>query len=473
MMLSGLLLLPLAGLLATMLASRRQTWQAGIVLAMSLFSLALALGLFLQGETVSLMVGGWALPYGIRLRADLLSRIMLVLTGMIFSLASLYHLGQTRAEAPSTRNPVYHFSFPLLLLALNGIFITGDFFNFYVFFELVAVSSYLLVSLGKHAPLEAAWKYSAQSVLGSICLLIGVVSLYGESGALEMLEVGSRLAEPARWAAPFFLTAFLLKGAIFPFHFWQPDAHAAASTTGSVLLAGLLIKVGLYGILRSWPLLMGGSLLEIFLVLGAASILFGAVAAWKQSDAKRMLGFSSISQLGFVLLGIGWGTVGALGAAILYLISHSLGKALLFLATGILSDRAGATGFGALGGKGSGMPLLAGAYLIGGLSLVGLPPTLGFLAKVGLLSQGVAAEEWSWVALAGLGSLMTAGYVLKGFQRLFWEAGSSREAGENPARAPVLALTAVGLATALVLAGLLGGAGLWETCLLAAAELRP
>jgi multicomponent Na+:H+ antiporter subunit D len=468
MLLPWLLLTPLAGLLATLLAMSRSTWQAWIILVMSLLSLGASLGLCMGGETVTIAAGGWPVPLGIALRADMLSRIMLVLTGTIFSVAAVYHLGQSLRGAAPTRNPVYPLSFPLLLLALNGIFITGDFFNFYVFFELVAVSSYLLVSLGKHAPLEAAWKYSAQSVLGSICLLIGVVSLYGKTGALEMIEVSSRLGEPAYWSAPFFLVAFLLKGAIFPFHFWQPDAHAAATTTGSVLLAGLLIKVGIYGLLRFWPLLMGGELLDLFLVLGAASILFGAVAAWSQPDAKRMLGFSSISQLGFVLLGLGWGTVGALAAAILYLISHSLAKALLFMATGALADRVGSTRFAELAGTGRGTPVLSAAYLIGGMSLVGLPPTLGFFAKIGLLGEGVAAQEWSWVALAGIGSLMTAGYVLKAFQRLFWEEG-----GKLAERPSPLMLTAVILGMTLVLLGFFVGEGLWGICLSAATELWP
>lgn len=468
MMLSGLLLTPLGGLLATLLARGRSVWQAWGILSMSLLSLALAVGLFARGETVTVAVGGWPAPFGIPLRADMLSRIMLVLSGTLFSLASLYHLGQARRADAPTCNPIYALSFPLLLLALNGLFLTGDFFNFYVCFELLAVSSYLMVSMGRHAPLEAAWKYSAQSVLGSIFLLIGVVSLYGETGALSMAEVAQRLAEPARWSAPFFLIAFLLKGAIFPFHFWQPDAHAAATTTGSVLLAGLLIKVGMYGLLRLWPLLMGDALAGVFLVLGAASILFGALAAWKQADAKRMLGFSSISQLGFVLLALGWGTVGALAAGILYLVSHSLSKALLFMATGALSDGAGSTRFASLAGTGRKQPGLAAAYLAGGLSLVGLPPTLGFFAKIGLLSEGVSTGSWGWVAIAALGSLMTAGYVLKAFQRLFWEAGQA----PIPPPAPLIR-SSVLLGALLVVLGVLAGEALWAACLAAARELRP
>lgn len=467
LILPGLLMTPIAGLFAALLARRHPLAQACSVLVMSAVDLALGLALMRHGETLTTFVGGWAPPTGIVLRADSLSRLMLLLTGVLFSAASLVHLSQTREGARPTNNPIYHASFPLLLLGLNGVFATGDFFNFYVSFELVAVSSYLLVSLGKHAPLEAAWKYSAQSVLGSILLLVGVVSLYGETGVLEMAEVARRLSQPAHWAAPFLLIAFLLKGAIFPFHFWQPDAHAAATTTGSVLLAGLLIKVGLYGLLRFWPLVMGETMLGVFLVLGTLSVLFGATAAWRQRDAKRMLGFSSISQLGFVLLGLGWGTTGALAAGIMVMVSHSLGKALLFLTTGALTDRLGDTRFSVLSGCGRSQPVLAAATLLGSLSLVGLPPTVGFMAKVGLLREGTLAASWGWVALAALGSLMTAGYTLKAYQIMYWEPA----AGPTLRVSPLVLAAVIGVAL-LVVGGLAGSERLWEACLASAGELR-
>lgn len=467
MILPWLIIVPLAGILGVLFAARSALWQAIVILATSLVSLGLSIGLFTVDGPILYAVGGWEFPIGILLRIDGLSRLMLLLTGVLFSLAGLYHLGQTRQGIAPTDNPIYHLSYPLILLALNGLFMTGDFFNFYVFFELVAVSSYLLVSLGNRMPLEAAWKYSAQSVVGSIFLLVGVVSLYGETGALEMTEVSRRLTSPAMWAAPFFLIAFFLKGAIFPFHFWQPDAYAAATPTGSVVLAGLLTKVGLYGLLRFWPLLMGEAMLETFVVIGAVSILFGATAAWRQSDAKRMLGFSSISQLGFVLMGMGWGTVGALGAAIFYLISHSLSKALLFMATGLVAQRSRTTRFSELTGKGGGLPWVGAAYLIGGLSLVGFPPTLGFMAKIRIINEGIGAMAWGWVAIAAIGSLLTAGYIIRSFQRIFWEVGSPAE------RPAFLVMGATMLTMSLVVLGLFGSEGLWNACLASARELRP
>jgi multicomponent Na+:H+ antiporter subunit D len=433
LVLTMLIVVPAVGALGAMLAWRRPVVQAALALAMSGVSLALSAWLLANSAaTPTLAVGGWLPPVGIGFRADGLSRLMLALTGTIFTAATAYHLGQTMKGALGTQSPAANLAWPMLLLSLNGLFLTADFFNFYVFFELLAVSSYLLVSQGKHHPLEAAWKYSAQSVLGSLSLLVGIVLLYGATGSLAMADVAQRLDGPVWWLAPFFLIAFFLKGALFPFHFWQPDAHAAASTAGSMVLAGLLIKVGLYSFLRFWPPLMGPQGQAVFLAVGTLSIGFGAVAAWRQTDAKRLLGFSSVSQLGFVLIGLGFGTAAAVAAAIFYMINHSLTKALLFVTTGALSDRAGTTAFAGLQGSGGDRPGLNAAYLLGVASLVGLPPTVGFIGKLGLLGAGVRAGEWAWVAVMGMGSLLTLGYGLRAYQLLFWAPKGPRKGPEGP-----------------------------------------
>lgn len=464
LVLPWLLVVPVAGLVAIAALRAHPAIQAWITVVMSALCLTLSVALW-GAPDQPYMAGGHALPYGIPLRADGLSRVMLSLSGLVFTIASLYHLGQTRQGAKTTANPYYHLTFPMLLLGLNGAFLAADCFNFYVFFELVAVSSYLLVSLGKHLPLEAAWKYSIQSVAGSICLLIGVALLYGETGALAMSEVAARLTGPAYWVMPFFLVAFLLKGAIFPFHFWQPDAHAAATTAGSTLLAGLLIKLGMYGVLRFWPLLMGAAPRDLLVWLGAASIGFGAWAAFRQADAKRLLGFSSVSQLGFVLLAFGLGDA---GAALFFLVSHSLAKAALFLATGAITDRAGTTRLAELEGAGTGLPWASAAYMVGMVSLVGLPPTAGFLAKLGVVQAGAATAAWGWVAIAAVGSLMTLGYLGPAYQRLFW--GEPRPL---PGRAHRPGLAATVTTACLVLALGLAGGPLWAACQASAAGGSP
>ncbi|MBO9540186.1 hypothetical protein J7643_06300 [bacterium] len=469
MSIAFLLLVPMAGFVAVLAARRAPRVQAGVILAMALLSCALSVALIGAGPTtLGYAPGGWGAPFGIELRADRLSRLMLVLTGLLFVAGGACHLGQTWQGMTPTERPVYHLAFPLLLFALNCLFLTADFFNFYVCFELVAVSSYLLVAMGKHAPFEAAWKYSAQSVLGSLCLLTAICLLYSWTGALAMADVAARLVEPARWVAPLLLVAFLLKGAIFPFHFWQPDAHAAATTPGSLLLAGLLIKVGLYGLLRFWPLLLGSSLEQAFLIIGAASILFGAIAAWRQADAKRLLGFSSVSQLGFVLVGLGLGSPGAVAAAIFFLAAHSLAKALLFLSTGSIADRMGQTALVELAGGGRGQRLANMGYLLGALSLAGLPLTAGFVAKLGLLTEGARLGQWLWVGLVALASVMTLGYVLRAYQTLFWGAHppSPLPGKANPGSSGAIAL----LSLVVLLIGV-APAPLWGWCLASAEEL--
>lgn len=469
MMLAWLLVIPLFCFVAVLAARRSPRAQAFVILLMAIASLGVSVALLAGGGApVTYAPGGWGEPLGILLRADHLSRLMLVLTGGLYVAGAACHLGQTWQGLPPTERPVYHLAFPLLLLALNGLFMTADFFNFYVCFELVAVASYLLVAMGKQAPFEAAWKYSAQSVLGSICLLTAICLLYSWTGALAMTEVALRLEQPARWVAPLILVAFLLKGAIFPFHFWQPDAHAAATTPGSVLLAGLLIKVGLYGLLRFWPLLLGSSLLKAFIVVGAASILFGAIAAWRQEDAKRVLGFSSVSQLGFVLLGLGLGSPGAVAAGIFFLVGHSLAKALLFLATGSVSDRAGQTTLAGLAGKGRMLPLASAAYLIGALSLVGMPLTAGFVGKLGLVFEGVRLGQWPWVGLVALASVMTLGYSLRAYQCIFWAPAhpGTLHGRANPGASVALAA----LAIAVLLLGVVP-TPLWHWSLASAEEL--
>ncbi len=451
---------PLVGILLLLWLRKRPVQRVWSVFAICFLNLGFAVHLaFTSDQTFFYQVGGWEAPFGIALHVDALTRLMLLLTGVIFFVSSLYLIDQEGVGGKKPGGTVYHLSFVILLLAVNGLFMTGDFFNFFVFFELMAVSSYMLVSMGKRAPLEATWKYAVQSMLASAALLVGVSLLYGAAGSLNMAEVAGRLTEPAAWLAPFFLFAFLLKGSVFPFHFWQSDAHAAATTAGSVILAGVLINVGVYGLVRFWPLLMVEELRWILIWIGSGSILFGAMAAWQEKDIKRVLGFSSTSQLGFVLLGLGWGGIQAVTASLFFMVGHGLAKATLFLATGILTDAAGTTRIASILGLGCRLPWLKAAYFLGFISLVGLPPAVGFLGKLGVFSAGVQAKDWFWLSMAALGSLLTLAYGGRIFQNLFWVQGDRAGTAQKPG---VFAWTAVlGLAAVLVWAGLLGQP-LWE-----------
>lgn len=415
-----LLALPLAGLAAMLLAWGRPRTTAWIALLTSLAVLGVSLALVAAPAVPVHRPGGWPWPFGITLAPGRAGLLLATLAGLLFVCATAYHLGQLFVHKPRPLNPAYPLVFPILLLALLGLFTTGDLFNFYVFFELMAVGSYMLVALGKHEPIEAAWKYSAQSVVGSVSLLVGIGLVYGAAGTLDLVDLARRLPGPALHAAPFLLLAFFLKAAVFPFHFWQPDAHAAATTEGSAILAGMLIKVGIFGLLRLGPLIFGDALGPLFFTVGGATIVFGAAAALRQVDAKRLLGFSSISQLGFILLAVGIGTPQAIATALFLLCAHSLAKALLFFATGSLADRAGTTVLSDLQGLGRERTGIAAGYLAGMLSLAGLPLTAGFVGKLELLGEAVSQAAWLAVALTAIGSLLTLAYGIRAFQLLFW-----------------------------------------------------
>ncbi len=457
-----LLVVPLSGLVAVLLAHRHARARILLILGSALICLMLAVALAFYRPGLTLYtVGGWRAPYGIELRVDALTRTMILLTAITFAAAALYETGRELAQKEKPGKLTYHITFPLLLFSLNGLFLANDFFNFYVFFESAAVSSYLLVAMGRNASLEAAWKYAAQSIIGSASLISAVAFLYGVTGSLNMTDVSQRLAEPVVWIMPFVLIAFLIKGALFPFHFWQPDAYAAASTAGKVILAGALTNVGIYGLFRFWPLLFADEMRWLLLWLGTASVLFGAVAAWREQDAERMLGFSSTSQLGFVLVALGWSTQSAVAGAVLFTFHHGLSKALLFLSIGILADHAHSSRFSHLAGSGNRTFLLKTPVLLGFLSLVGLPPAIGFLAKFSILNAGIRIASWPWVAVVALGTVLTLLYAARAYQILFWNEPHPN-AAESPINIHILGYAAIGFLFLLVVGAGLYGQPFWQ-----------
>lgn len=456
-----LLAAPLVVLVAMLVTRGRPRLHAALNLGVALFCLGWTAAL-IAGEPGAVEAGGWPAPFGIRLQADPLGLLFLLVNGVVFTASALKLVDQSRAGGGATLTWI---TWPLLLLALNGLYLTTDFFNFYVFFELMSAGAYLLVAQGARKPLEAAWKFAVQSLLGSICLLVGTVFVYALSGSLAMDDVARRLqaGPPVVWVAPFFLFAFLLKASVFPFHWWQADAHAAATTAGSVVLAGAIINTGVYGIVRFWPLLFGDALRGLILWIGAASVVFGALSAYRTDDAKRLLGYSSTSQVGFVLMAVGWSATSA--AALFFLAAHAVAKSLLFLAAGLVGDRLGTLSLGALAGRGARWSGAGHAYLLAFVSLAGLPPTAGFVGKLAVLHEGLAAADWAGVAVLVLGTLATFGYGARSYQAIFWGRPAD-EPGSGPLGFTRAALL---LTTAGVLAGVVFGGPLWRLAERAAA----
>jgi multicomponent Na+:H+ antiporter subunit D len=399
------------------------------------------------GGTQVHAMGGWAPPFGIVLVGDPLSASLVALGSVIAALCLVYAAGYLEgAEARAGFHPLFHF----LLMGINGAFLTGDIFNLFVFFEVLLLASYGLVAYGgTGVQLEATLKYATLNLLASTVFLVAVGALYGTVGTLNMADLAGRLG--AAGPRPvvvgillLFLMVFGTKAAAFPLHFWLPDAHSSAPTPISAMLSGVLIKVGAYSSLRLFSLIFVGvqeTARPVLLAVAAVTMVVGALGALAQRDVKRLLAYSSISQMGYILLGFGLLTPRALEGALLFMLNHALGKALLFLAAGLAVHAAGTRDMRAMGGLRHHLPGTSAAFLVAVLAIAGVPPLPGFFAKLGILQGALAAGRPDLAAVAVGTSLVTMLYLFRAWQWMFW--GTPRDAGHRPPaamRLPVLAL---------------------------------
>lgn len=419
------ILLPLAGgLVAAVTRGRMGAWITLIVSVLLVVVDGLVLSAAVEGGPLVYRVGGWQPPYGIVLVADRLGA-SLALTAAVVGAASALHTLVSGAEFGQRQ--LYHPFFLFLLVALSGVFLTGDLFNLYVFMELVILSSIVLVAMAaRPVTVEATFKYAVISATGSALLLAGVALVYAATGTLNMADIAQRVRQgPVApfWpvAAALMLGAFLVKAAIFPFHFWQPDTHSAAPSAVSAMLSGVLVKVGFYGIVRMSTLLFPETpAMGILAPLGGVSALFGAVAAVTNPDLKRLLAYSTISNLGLILLAFGWGGPMGIAAAVIHTINHALIKGSLFLAGGYIAERLEEHEIARLGGLAQLAPGSALAFGLGALGLGGLPPLSGFVSKMSLFHAGWAAQDAVLLFVAAVASALGIAYSLRAFVLVFW-----------------------------------------------------
>lgn len=437
--LTAIILAPLDG---------RRQWVDRIgmlgLLGSLLASIWVALTVFTTGP-VELMVGGWDQGIGIRLRADALGVIYILLANALLLFALVY---EERAQ-------VQERTFPALVLflatGLNGLFLTGDAFNFYVFFEIAMTSSFVLVSYGQ-GPREVrdSLIFTVINLLGSVFFLAGVTGLYHVTGTLDMEIIATRIdtVEPASviMIAILVFVAFSLKLGLFPFHFWLPAVYRGIRPVSAAILSGVLANVGSYGLIRFGADVLPAELefgAPVLLILGMASVFYGALLAISRSNEREVLAYSSISQAGYILIALSVGGAVGLAAAILYSVVNALNKTLLFLTSG-------------LRGPGAGI-----AFAIGAFSVAGLPPAVGFFGKAALFQSGIRADSLAFVSLVLLGSALSFVYMFRTFQRSFWATPAE---GTHPELSPRLFVV-------LVLAGGVLLLGLWPESLLAAAQL--
>jgi multicomponent Na+:H+ antiporter subunit D len=425
--------MPLTGALIAVALRRRHhvqaVWSLGVMVASLVSSGVLLAVVWSTGQPVIFQAGGWLAPYGITFVADLLSATFVLMAQIVLVLGVVYALG---SKEHAMQYPLFYTLFLTLTTGLTGALLTGDVFSLFVFAELLVISGAVLTAISddRHG-VEAAYKYFFISLLASILLLIAIGCLYASYGTLNMADLALRIAanpDPPLlpMAAACLLTAFMVKGAIFPFHFWQPDFHSASPTPVSAMLSSVVVKLGIYGLLRMTTLLFvpfAPVLCTVLLLAGIVGVGFGGLAANGTHHAKRMLAYSTIAQLGFICVAIGWSTALALTAAIVSAFNHSLAKSALLMLAGSVASRASikSASFSVITGLGKYLPAAGVLFFLGALALAGLPPLNGFVSKALLFQSGLSAERYETLLLIGVMSVLTLVYMFRAFMRIWWE----------------------------------------------------
>jgi len=358
-------------------------------------------------------MGGWRPPFGINLVLDGFSMLLLIVVSGVSLAAIIFSIPYMELYTSKTK---YYTLFMLMVAGMNGVVLTGDMFNIYVFLEIAAIASYSLVAFGcEHEELEASFKYMVLGGVASSFILFGIGILYSVTGTLNMADMArivglNGINRAAMLAAVFFIMGFGLKAAMVPFHAWLPDAHPSAPAPISAMLSGVLIKaLGIYALARIFYTVLGmnGLFSAIFMTLGGLSMVIGGLLALGQWDLKRLLAYSSISQMGYVMLGLGLGTPLALLGAVFHLMNHATFKSLLFLCSGAIEYSTGTRMLPKMGGLFKRMPVTGTTCSVGALSISGVPPLNGFWSKLIIIIAAVKAGHPVLAAIAVAVSLIT------------------------------------------------------------------
>jgi multicomponent Na+:H+ antiporter subunit D len=426
-------LLPLTGALIAILVrnnhSLQKWWSLGILLGSFAASLWLLILVVNQNSPIIYQLGGWSASVGVVFVADLLGSIFVFMVQLVMLAGLIYAMG---SKDDVIGYPMFYPLFLIMATSLSGAFITGDLFNFYVFAELLVIVGTVLTALSDDRyGVEAAYKYYYISLLASVFLLLAIGGLYISYGTLNMATLAQKIAQEGDKlilmpSLALLLASFMIKSAVFPFHFWQPDFHTASPTPVSAMLSSIVVKIGVYGFIRMTTLLFTeqAEIIKVILLLaGVAGIIYGGLAAIGTHNVKRMLAYSTLSQIGFILVGIGWGTKLTIAAAIVFSFNHSLIKSAMLMLAGYVASHASvkSAAFDVVTGVGRKLPVAGFFFFLGAMALSGMPPTNGFLGKLMLFQGGLAAERYGSMAVIGFASIFTLIYTFRAFQRVWWQ----------------------------------------------------
>ena len=455
--------LPLVGAGVSLLVARSRTAQRviGVLVLSALLGLAAwSLAAVADGSTITARLGGWEPDVGIVLVLDPLAALLLVVAELMLLAVFVYALG---SHLTSDSAPYFHPVYLTLAAGVSLSFLAGDLFNLFVAFEVMLVSSYVLITLGgRRDQVRHGMSYVVISLLASTLFITAVGLLYGATGTVNMALLATELEsiDPTLRTALglLLLVVFGIKAAIFPLFQWLPDSYPTAPSPVTAVFAGLLTKVGVYAIMRSQTLLFptGGQASTILLVLAGFTMVVGVLGAIAQDDVKRILSFHIVSQIGYMILGVGLFSLAGIAGAVLYIVHHIIVKTTLFLVAGIVEESTGTGQLRKLGGMLHSAPGYAVLFLLPALSLAGLPPFSGFIAKLSLVQAGLAIDQGLIVGVSLAVSLLTLFSMTKIWNGVFWggpDEPSPVAATEGRARRPASAAM-LGATTVLVVASL-------------------
>ncbi|MCG8489212.1 MAG: monovalent cation/H+ antiporter subunit D family protein [Chromatiales bacterium] len=404
----------------------------------------------LNGGVISYELGGWAPPWGIEYRIDAVNAFVALIVAVIAALTLPYALHSTEREIPDEKIPTFYSALLLCLTGLLGITQTGDIFNVFVFLEISSLSSYALISLGKQRQaFTASYQYLIMGTIGATFYLIGVGLLYSQTGTLNMQDMANILPSVLQLNTivtgfTFIMVGIALKLALFPLHLWLPNAYTYAPSVVTVFLAATATKVAVYVMLRILFTVFPQTFTiatpadELFIVAGMAGVIIASFYAIYQKNIKRLLAYSSVAQIGYMVLGIGFATATGLMATLIHLFNHALMKGALFMAIGAIIYRIDSCRLDQIHGLGRAMPWTFGAIVIGGLSLVGVPGTAGFISKWYLVTAALEQSAWLPVAVILIGSLLAVVYVGRLIEALYFKPAADN--GKVVTEAPLMLL---------------------------------
>lgn len=453
-----LLLAPVCALLR----DRRIAWGAAALGSLAALGISLRLlSTTTASGPLSYAIGDWAPPWGIEYRIDVVNAWVLVVVSTIAVAVASFARASVEREVDERRIPLFYAAYLLCLSGLLGIAATGDVFNVFVFLEISSLSAYALISLGRdRRALTSAFRYLIMGSVGATFIVIGIGLLYATTGTLNMADLSEILpqvwdARTVKVAYGFLAVGFCLKLALFPLHLWLPNAYAYAPSAVTAFMAATATKVAVYMLLRFFLTIFGPAfsfdvmeLDRLLLLLALAAIVAMSLVAIFQTNVKRLLAYSSVAQIGYMILGLSFASVTGLTATLLHLFNHALMKAALFMALGCVVYRIGSVRIEAMAGLGRRMPLTTAAFVVGGLSLVGVPLTVGFVSKWYLILGALERGWWPVAVVVLIASVMALAYVWRVVEVAYFRPPASEEAleeGEAPwsLLAPTWALVAM------------------------------